>query len=873
MYQRKPKIRPNPMHQSINFFYFIIFLTLLPYFKVYAQKGDLKDNPGVVQHEVWKAMDVPPAPILTPKEALKSFTLPKGFTLELVASEPLVNDPVAMAWDEDGRLYVVEMWTFMPDVDGTGEETPGGRIVVLEDHNNDGIMDRSTVVLDKLVMPRAVAVVKGGLLIAEPPTLWFCEDTNNDLVCDKKTKVDDYAVKGSVEHRENGLVRNIDNWLYNAKSKRRFKWDGEKLQQSITRMRGQWGITHDDYGRLFYTNNSNLLRADFYPPEYLTQNPGLNSQFLRPNAQTVASEQRVYSVRNNVGVNRGYNNNTLRPDNRLNKATSVSGLSIYRGGNKLPISMYGNAFVAEPAANLVAQMRLREGPIEFVADRVTYQNDQWDRVDFLASTDERFRPVNVYNGPDGYLYIVDMYRGVLQHREFLTTFLRKQIIERGLDKPVGLGRIYRVVHEDSPEREKIPALSKFSESKLVSALLSDNGWIRDQAQRLLVEREQLKKSTIKKLRKLVDKEYDLAAIHALWVLHAHQEINEEIAIKATQHSNPWVRVHAIRTAESLLSQSAENSPLTKSFIALSQDAALRVRLQVIQSLGILKSDTLVFNTIANLYHPDSENMHMVDAAVASLYRRESQFIEHSLNHPAWMEDRGRSQLLNKLAQAIFNNGQGERILEIVDRISKNNSKNWKTAAVFDGLALAANDKKAKPIKLTNKPTEFFQQIKRLEPKRADKLGVLFTWEGKKDNDLLSNLSREQMAAITRGKEKYLQFCAGCHAENGEGIGGLAPALSDSPWVNDSAVQLALIIVQGLSGPLTLHGQTWDGVMPPHGAIPDLQEQGLADLLSYLRSSWANKSGPITYAEIEDTLERYKTRNQLWTVKELEKLRF
>src|SRR5690606_3295619 len=200
---------------------------------------------------------------------LASFRVAPGYRVELVAAEPLVQDPVAMDWDERGRLYVVEMRGYMPDAFGHGAEEPVGRVVLLEDTDADGRMDRRTVYLDGLVLPRAVAVVDGGVLIGEPPQLWLCRDTDGDDRCDDKRAVTGYGENegGSVGHRENALMQGLDNWLYNAKSSRRFRLTGDGLVVDQTVARGQWGMTQDDEGRLLYNNNSNWIFADFYPAD------------------------------------------------------------------------------------------------------------------------------------------------------------------------------------------------------------------------------------------------------------------------------------------------------------------------------------------------------------------------------------------------------------------------------------------------------------------------------------------------------------------------------------------------------------------------------------------------------------------------------
>ena len=162
------------------------------------------------------------APVLTPAQTLASYHLPEGYRLELVAAEPLVQDPVAVDFDADGRMYVVEMRGFMPNLQGTGEDRPVGRIVVVEDTNDDGVMDKKTVFLDSLVLPRAVKVLERGVLVGAPPNLFLARDTTGDLKADVKTLVrSDYGtLTSNPEHNANGLLWGIDNWIHNA------NWEG-----------------------------------------------------------------------------------------------------------------------------------------------------------------------------------------------------------------------------------------------------------------------------------------------------------------------------------------------------------------------------------------------------------------------------------------------------------------------------------------------------------------------------------------------------------------------------------------------------------------------------------------------------------------------
>ena len=271
----------------------------------------------------------------------------------------------------NGRLYVVELRSYMPDAYGTGSEEPVGQVVRLTDDDGDGRMDRSEVFLGKLVNPRAVAVVNEGVLIAEPPNLWLCELPTTEALCEKRRRVGGYAVDvgaANVEHMENGLRQGLDNWLYNSKSARRLRLVEGELQEQEGLFRGQWGITRDAFGRWLYNHNSTWVQADFFQAEDIVQ-PGLRPQF-KGLGMTLTEDPQVYSVRVNPGVNRAYLPNTLREDGRLARATGVSGLVAYRG-DQFPAQYHGDVFVPESAGNVVAQFAMADKGMAITATQTT----------------------------------------------------------------------------------------------------------------------------------------------------------------------------------------------------------------------------------------------------------------------------------------------------------------------------------------------------------------------------------------------------------------------------------------------------------------------------------------------------------------------
>ncbi len=426
------------------------------------------------------------SPVLAPVDALKTFYMPPGYRIELVASEPLVQDPTVMDWDLEGRLWVVEMTGFVRSLDAPEPNHERiGRVVVLEDVNGDGRMDRRTVFADGLILPRALKVLDRGVLVGEPGNLWFLRDTNGDLKADKKELVTNLygRLHGSVEGNANSLLWGMDNWIHTAGADVFLREKDGQFEVRRTLLRGEWGASQDDGGRIYRNTNESALHVDFVPTPYFARNPNLlrtrgSYDALRDDENLV---NLVWPVRTNLGTNRAYQLGIDRPDGTLERFTAVCAPLVYRG-NRLPAELYGNVFVAEPAANLVGRIVLEDDGTTLRARKA------YEVGEFLASTDERFRPVYLSNAPDGTLYIVDMYRGVIQDRSSTTIYLRDYIQQKKLDAPIGLGRIYRVVHETTQRDATRLSLTKTAPINLVPMLSHPNGWRRETAQRLIVER-------------------------------------------------------------------------------------------------------------------------------------------------------------------------------------------------------------------------------------------------------------------------------------------------------------------------------------------------------------------------------------------------
>ncbi|WP_119080434.1 DUF7133 domain-containing protein [Chitinophaga alhagiae] len=476
------------------------------------------------------------SPVLTAAESLEKIQVENGFSVQLVAAEPMVIVPVAMTFDERGRLWVAEMTGYMPDTVGTGEDARNGQIVILEDTTGDGAMDKRTVFLDSLVLPRALCIVGNGILVAEPPKLWYYAFDGDRP--GKKTLVDSlYTVGGNVEHQPNGLVRAMDNWIYNAKSDKRYRFDRGRWLKEDTHFRGQWGISQDNYGRLFYNNNSENLLGDYFSAGLGAGNP--NQRKVDGFDENIVPDNKVYPLRPNTGVNRGYMKGVLDDSLRLVNFTAACGPLVYRGG-LYGQGFEGNAFVAEPSANLIKRNILENQGYK-VKGRQAYKG-----CEFLASTDERFRPVNLHLGPDGTMYVLDMYRGIIQHKTYLTPYLKSEIGERALTQPLNCGRIYRVVPAGvNPGPVKI-------EGDLVPYLKHPNGWVRDKAQQMIVDGQNRQLAPALRER-LHDAAQPLAAMHALWALEGLHALTLADVLPLLRQPDATLRSQAITVLPAVMS--------------------------------------------------------------------------------------------------------------------------------------------------------------------------------------------------------------------------------------------------------------------------------------------------------------------------------
>jgi glucose/arabinose dehydrogenase len=560
------------------------------------------------------------SPALSPEAALKTFHMPPGYRVELVASEPLIHEPVAIDWDTEGRLWAVEMPGYMADMTGSNEHDPIGRVVVLEDTNGDGRMDKRTVFADGLILARSLKILDRGVLVGEPPNVWLMHDTNGDLRMDTKELVTNQYGRfdGDPQNNANGFYWGLDNRMYTAgQTDIQFRLKDGVVEVQKTLQRGEWGVSQDDAGRTYRNTNESALHVDLVPTFYFARNPNLMR--TRGSYERLADDNpelnTVWPVRPNPGTNRAYQTGIDREDGSIARFTSVCAPLVYRG-DRLPAELYGNVFVAEPAANLVSRIILTDDGTTLRARKA------YDRGEFLASSDERFRPVYLSNAPDGTLYIADLYRGIIEHRISITTYLRDQIVARKLDQATGFGRIYRVMH-DSTKRDTTRTLAHASPDQLVQALSHPNGWRRDTAQRVLVERGA--KSVIPALTTLAESAPDpRTRLHALWTLDGIDAIRPPTVLKALADRSRDVRVAAIRMAERWLGEA--NHPIQAAVLNRIGDPDWAVHQQLAASVGALPAGVRETAAVALLERYGSDPV-VMDATLSGLRGSEAAVLE------------------------------------------------------------------------------------------------------------------------------------------------------------------------------------------------------------------------------------------------------
>ncbi|HSK95067.1 MAG TPA: HEAT repeat domain-containing protein, partial [Euzebyales bacterium] len=440
--------------------------------------------------------------------------------------------------------------------------------------------------------------------------------------------------------------------------------------------RGQWGVSQDDAGRVYRNHNESPLHVDLVPTPYYARNPNLlrtrgSHEILVDPAGDLHA---VWPARQTPGTNRAYQHGVLREDGTLAAFTAAGTPTFYRG-DRLPAELHGNVFVTEPAANLVSRLVVHDDGTMLRVRKA------YERGEFVASADERFRPVNLSSGPDGTLCIVDMYRGIIQHRAYMTEYLRDQVAARGLEQPIGRGRIWRVLHETT-RRDTSTWLVAPSATDLVETLSHPNGWWRDTAQQWLVERGD--RSVAPALVKLAEAAPDWRTrLHALWTLDGIDAVDPEVVKRALGDGSRDVRAAAVRIAERWLGEPGH--PIAAVVLSRMDDSDWAVRHQVAASLGALPAGARE-SAMVTLLERDGDNPITLDAALSGLRGGEAVVLERLL--ATTTDSPQRTAAITMLAATLVRSGQEVAVQDLFARAADERRHLWQRTALLRGAEVA-----------------------------------------------------------------------------------------------------------------------------------------------------------------------------------------
>jgi putative membrane-bound dehydrogenase-like protein len=608
---------------------------------------------------------VPPK---SPEEALASFEVADGFRIELVVAEPLVVDPVAMAFDEHAQLYVVEMRDYSEQ-----DKERLGRVRLLSDDDGDGNFETSRVFIDGLSWPTAVACYDGGVFIGNAPDILYCKDTDGDGIADERRVVYTGFGRGNVQGLLNSFQWGLDQRIHGATSSaggsitrpgqqtqpldlrgRDFAFDPKTLAIEAQTGGGQHGLSFNRWGDRFVCHNSDHLQAIVFEERYLARNPFLPVSSARRSISADGPQAAVYRISpvevwrvartklRVAGLVPGPIEGGGQPAGYF---TSATGVTVYEGG------LWGSndeawVYVADVGSNLIHRKRL-------LPDGVTYRGERVDAgAEFVRSSDIWFRPVQMTIGPEGALYVADMYREVIEHPASVPPELKRQLdLTSGNDR----GRIYRIVPADYRSKAQ-PALASADTAELIEALEHSNAWRRATASRLLYERQDSASAGLLRAQFAASERAE-GRIASLYLLDRLGMLTEEDVINGLADSHAQVRRHAVRLSEPML---ASSDLIRRKVLSLVDDAEPIVQFQLALTLGE-SQDIRVAEALAEILRRNVDSRDIVDASLSSVNGRAGTILKILLADPAWASERNAAPVLESLVRQIVRQPRDEDV--------------------------------------------------------------------------------------------------------------------------------------------------------------------------------------------------------------------
>jgi putative membrane-bound dehydrogenase-like protein len=657
---------------------------------------------------------------LSPREEQATLRVPPGFRVELVACEPAVVDPVALAFDEGGRLFVAEMRGYPNRGVATGTIT-SGRIKLLEDRDGDGFYEHSTTFADGLRLPSSVMPWKGGLLVADAPDLIYLEDTDGDDKADLRRVLYTGFDLSNSEQLPSGLQWGLDNWVHacagmaggTIRSAEKPDAPAVMLRGRGIRFRpavpgsleptsggGQYGLAATEWEQWLTATNNQHLRHIVLPDHYLRRNPVLPVNAVTLDIPDHGAACKVYRLspfeawrvertrRRKGGPDaRRFPSTELVPGGYI---TSGCSPVVYLA-DLFPAAYRGNSFVCDPANNLVHRDVLVEHGATFVARRGDAD------CEFLASPDNWFRPVWLTVGPDGALYVADFYREAIETPLSLPDDIKAKVNLQSR----GRGRIWRIVPEGKQARRR-PALRKAPTAELVEHLIDANIWWRLTSQRLLVERQD--RTAVPALRKLArEASFAPGRAHALWTLHGLGALEDEQIERALRDPEAGVREQALRLADDRLRGSAR---LRKAVAVLADDPSPRVRFQLAFTAGEADSAETA-GALARLARRQGNDTWTQTALLSSAYRLapallEALFADQELARSA---DADQRRLLTRLAALVGARPDDADVTRALRLLAgaRDAAGDWRYPALLEGLGQGLQSTRGPLTRLWEKP--------------------------------------------------------------------------------------------------------------------------------------------------------------------------